>query len=326
MWIPLSLLSMGLYIVSELLEKSYLEKGAENAFWKMTTIDGISLFLFSMPFWALGINESGLDPFRLVFTLPLACLPALCTVLVYVFFMLSVQRIPLSIASPIDNSADVVSFVGILVLFLVTGMPLGVTVTPVKIAATAILILASILFLVENRQRLKKTETEQEIIQKKSRRYTAGMCFVFAAAIFDSADTILVSYLAGADTPVGEYDVITAYGFFGLILAVLSFTVITVKQKKLWNPFAFRKEGKGYVGVYICSAADMLAGIAYVLAVGYNPVFAPVLILSYCIFIPVFARIFINEKLTVRQYLIVALAIAGIIMFTVSEAVNGELI
>ena len=70
----------------------------------------------------------------------------------------------------------------------------------------------------------------------------------------------------------------------------------------------------------------MLAGIAYVLAVGYSPVFAPVLILSYCIFIPVFARIFIKEKLTVRQYLIVALAIAGIIMFTVSEAVNGELI
>ena len=53
-------------------------------------------------------------------------------------------------------------------------MPFGVTVTPVKIAATAILILASILFLVENRQRLKKTETKQEIIQKKSRRYTAG--------------------------------------------------------------------------------------------------------------------------------------------------------
>lgn len=320
------MLAMSLYIACELLEKSYLGKGIENAFWKMMTMDGIVLFLFSIPFWALGLNESGLDPFRLVFELPLACLPAICTVLTWVSFILAEERIPVSIASPIDNSADVVSFAGMLILFLFTGIPFDVTVTPVKIAATVILVISSLLFLVENKRRLNRTETEQAIIQKKSHRYTAGMCFVYAASIFDSADTILVSYLAVASTPVGEYDVITAYGFFGLILAIVSFIVVAVKQKKIWNPFAFRKEGKDYVGAALSSAAETLAGIVYVLAVEENPVFAPVLILSYCAFVPVFARIFIKEKLTLWQYLIVALVIAGIIMFTISEAVNGELL
>ena len=88
-------------------------------------------------------------------------------------------------------------------------------------------------------------------------------------------------------------------------IAAFIFLVFIKKQKfRLWDE---REKGLGA----ICETAGQFA---YVYAIADNAIMAAPLISSYCLFSVILSRIFLKEKLTVRQYSAIAIAVVGIII------------
>ena len=93
-------------------------------------------------------------------------------------------------------------------------------------------------------------------------------------------------------------------------MAAFIFLVFVKKQKfSLWEE---REKGLGA----ICETAGQFF---YIYAIAENGIMAAPLISSYCLFSVVLSRIFLKEKLTLRQYGAIAIAGAGIILMGALE-------
>ena len=92
-----------------------------------------------------------------------------------------------------------------------------------------------------------------------------------------------------------------------LILAVLAaIYVVGIKKEKISIP---RETPKIIAG--LCETGGQFA---YIFAIGSNAIVAAPLISSYCIFSVLWARIFLKEKLTKKQYAMIIIAVIGIVM------------
>ena len=82
----------------------------------------------------------------------------------------------------------------------------------------------------------------------------------------------------------------------------------------IYNPF--KKEE-----LVRCAAAtgETFGTMAYILAVGKNPILTAPISSSYCLVTIVLARIFLKERLTKKQYMSLAFLVIGIALLALSE-------
>ena len=109
------------------------------------------------------------------------------------------------------------------------------------------------------------------------------------------------------DRYIAEESANIAYEYTFLILAVLAaIYVVGIKKEKISIP---RETPKIIAG--LCETGGQFA---YIFAIGSNAIVAAPLISSYCIFSVLWARIFLKEKLTKKQYAMIIIAVIGIVM------------
>lgn len=70
---------------------------------------------------------------------------------------------------------------------------------------------------------------------------------------------------------------------------------------------------------YVSSIGETIGDIFYILAVGTQPLFSPLIICSYCAFVPIFSNILLKEKISTTKYVAVGMLIISIILFSVAE-------
>ena len=90
-------------------------------------------------------------------------------------------------------------------------------------------------------------------------------------------------------------------------MAVFAFIyVVIVKKQKI-----VLSQEKPKLVAGLCETAGQLA---YIYAIGENTIVAAPMISSYCIASLLWARIVLKEKLSFKQYLIIAVAAVGIVI------------
>ena len=91
-----------------------------------------------------------------------------------------------------------------------------------------------------------------------------------------------------------------------------------IAQKHMYNPF--RKAELPRLGAATC---ETLGTLTFTVAVGISPILTAPIASSYCFVTIILARIFLKERLTKKQYLSVALVVAGIALLGLSEIISA---
>lgn len=307
MWLVLSLASMGAYLSDELLGKYYLSnKDEKDGEIKMFIIRNIFIAIVGLFVWLLNLGESGLGPISLAINKPLSLISGIFSLFYDACLYISMAKIPVTIASPFSNTSGIITFIMVLAFFLLTGVDIGVDLSylSIKTIAVSFLIVSSIIMIIDEIKISKDNKKQKDT-------FFFGSISAILSAVFDSIDSMALALLFVADY-VGEYDLMIVYGFVGIIASIIMYISLCIKNKKVWNIFDFKKEKNAIISSFLIALADVF----YILAVGAEPLFASILISTYCAFIPLFSKIFLKEKISFIKYVAVAGIIISVILFS----------
>lgn len=157
---------------------------------------------------------------------------------------------------------------------------------------------------------------------KKLGKKLAVIAFImpFLYAVLDGTGSFLDAYyLEMETTPLVcvtedtiELVANTSYELTFAICAAILAIFIKIRKEKL---DLFHQKDKMLAAV--CETAGQFT---YVFAMSGSAVIAAPIISSVCVFSVIFSRIFLKEKLTVRQYIAIATVIIGILLIAVTDA------
>ena len=237
------------------------------------------------------------------------------------------RYLELSIVSPVQNASGALSMIFMLVYFMIVGRitDFWEEFSVLDVIGT-VLIIIGVIWLAVAEHRLAVKES-QEVLHspdpeeaKKNRKYRYGalaLLFPILYCVFDTigtaADGIILDDEAGLG--VGEIDVLILYGLTFFLAALGCFIFLWIREKKLYNPFAFKTEGNKA----LAAVAEQFGQIFYVFAMARNPVLAAPMVASYCIVSVILSRIFLKEKIKPLQAVSVVIVIIGIVILGIAE-------
>ncbi len=237
------------------------------------------------------------------------------------------RYLELSIVSPVQNASGALSMIVMLVFFAVTGQGarIGEDYNALDFIATAIIV-AGVIALAIVEQQLSREETlavkggELDASQRKYRFGALALLFPILYCLFDTigtaADGIILDEESGLG--LGELDVLVLYGLTFMLAGIGAWVFLWIKEKKPYNPFTKRE----LLSKAPASLCEEFGQIFYVYAMARNPVLAAPMVASYCIVSVLLSRVFLKEKLKLRQYLCVAAVIVGIVILGISDGLK----
>lgn len=266
----------------------------------------------------LPFSESGFSAGSLLINAVKYAPASLCYIISMVIGYAGLRYLELSIISPVQNSSGAFSAVAIIVWFLIRGNGTGITdeIGVLDIIATVVIVLGVAGLAVVEQRIDRETYTKEEKSMGKSAK---ALIFPLLYCLFDTigtaADGIILDEEAGLG--LGEIDVIILYGLTFMLMGIVCWIVIGVKEKRPYNPFAVEEmKTKGIAALF-----EEFGQVFYVFAMAMNPVIAAPMISAYCIVSVILSRVFIKEKLKTAQYACVIVVIAGILMLGISEGI-----
>ena len=292
MWFWLSLIAILFWSGSDLFSKMGSKKNDVYSHWKMVMAVGTVMGIHAIVMIALGTEFQLKD---MITYLPASVLYISSMTLGYV----GLRYIVLSVSTPICNSSGAVACI-LCYFFLKQNM------TALQIVAV-ILICVSIFLLavIEKKQEDKKRQAQGIKVDKKHTHSFIAIFFPIFYCILDGIGTFTDALLL--DRYIAEGPANIAYEFTFLLMAVIAFVyVVIIKKQKI-----FIGKEKPKIVAALCETAGQFA---YIFAIGKNAVVAAPLISSYCLVSLIWARIILKEKLTAKQYVLIALAGVGIVI------------
>jgi drug/metabolite transporter (DMT)-like permease len=233
------------------------------------------------------------------------------------------RYIELSISSPICNGSGAVTAIMCMLVFGVTFNPdydgNAVFLNGPIIAGIAFIVIGIIaLGFIDN---MENDDLRRERQLKASRKYTKSFWAIFLPVLYcilDSCgtfvDTLIAdSYVEKLGDELLAGDILnTAYEFTWLLIAIVfAIYVFVIKKDKLDKKY----DGTKLLGG-ICETVGQVFYMMVIVA-GYVPGY--VIISAYCAVSMVWGRIFLKEKLSVKHYVALALAFAGIIILGIYD-------
>lgn len=256
------------------------------------------------------LGDQGYDPINLLIYLPVSLMYILSMTVGY----FGLRYLALSISSPIQNASGAVScLIMMLVLSELPSMEEGIAVLLITAGVVG-------LGIIERR-------AEKQAIAQHEKKYKIGFV-AFLMPIFyciiDSLGTALDGiYLDDISTSplrhVTEENIESVANIsymltFFLIALLIAIYLYGIRKEPL------RIRGQGNRG--IAAVCETLGQFTYVYAMSGNGLVAAPMIASYCVASVLLARLFLKEKLTILQYLMIALVFAGILLLGILEGLS----
>ena len=233
------------------------------------------------------------------------------------------RYLEVSVSSPIQNASGAVS--AILLMIVLRELP------DIYTAIAIVLITAGVVLL-----GILERRREVQYLKETEKKYKIGFVAFLMPILYcvlDSLGTFFDGWylddwektpLIGVTEDTIEDVANVSYQLtFLIVAAFLAIYVFVIRKQKLTF---YREEGhKTPTTVHRIVAAvfETVGQLAYVYALSGNAIAAAPVIASYCVASLVFGRIFLREKLTWKQYVAVALVIAGIIIMGVLEGIEA---
>jgi len=306
MWFVFALLTLLGWGVADLFYKKGADESDKYSHLKTSMIVGLVMGIHA--FLMLLFTDMNYDITNILIYLPVSLMYILSMTIGY----FGLKYLELSISSPIQNSSGAVA--GLLCLIFLNQ-------TLDMISAVAIICICVGIFMLGILEKSKQNEYEK-INQKK---YKIGFiaflipiiyCVIDALGTFFDAfylDDITKTPLKNVTEATLENVANTSYELTFLICAIAIFIYIKfIKKQRI-----IIKEQKNRVGAAIF---ETIGQFTYVYALSGNAVVVAPIISAYSIVSIILSRIFLKEKLKIKQYIMIALVILGIILLGLSEA------
>jgi drug/metabolite transporter (DMT)-like permease len=214
------------------------------------------------------------------------------------------RYIELSISSPVQNSSGAVTSILIFIFFshtlsfLETGAIIIITFGIVALAA------------------LEKQDDKSVPINEDSAKYRTGflaITFPILYCIIDGLGTFADAIYLDELSLIGEDEALLAYEFTFFICAVIAYIILKIQKQ----PFSLHEEkDRGAAAIF-----ETAGQFFYVFAMAKNAIIVAPLVASYSVFSVLLSRIFLRERLSHKQYLIVTAVMAGIALLALSEVI-----
>ncbi len=292
----------------------FYKKGADESdkysHLKTTMMVGLVMGLYATYMVTFGGVE--FDPINLLIYLPVSAMYIISMAVGY----FGLRYLDLSISSPIQNASGVVAS---LLFFIFLGETIDL---PTGIAIIIICVGVFMLGLFEK-------QSEDAIENPEDKKYKIGFVAFMMPIIYcviDSLGTFFDGYyLDDIDsTPLVNVteanfedvaNVAYMYTFF-IVAVVIAIYLYVIKREKFELP---KQKDK-----IVAASFETLGQITYVYAISGEAIVVAPMISSYCIVSLILSRIFLKEKLTWKQYLMVGLVCAGILMLGIIDGINGD--
>jgi drug/metabolite transporter (DMT)-like permease len=218
---------------------------------------------------------------------------------------LGLRYIELSISSPVQNSSGAVTSFLIFIFF-------AHTLSFLETGAIIIITLGIVTLAVIERH----NTCRPLILSENDRKYRQGfiaIIFPILYCVIDGLGTFADAIYLDELSLIGEDEALLAYEFTFLICAILAFGFLKMKKKQF---YLLKEKDRGAAAIF-----ETAGQFFYVFAMARNAIIVAPLIASYSVFSVLLSRIFLKERLTRKQYLIVAMVMTGIAMLALSEAI-----
>ena len=301
MWLLFATITVLLWGTSETIFKkvSTIEK---HSVLKLISFNGIILGICAILFMLITRTEINLN--ILITYLPVA--------LIYITSMFCTYKamtlVKVSILSPLQNSSCAITT--ILCIFLLkqeVGIP--------QIIAIALIIICMILLSINKDETLRLESGDKEADAKNAKRayllYLKGIAFALGYWFLDGIGSFMDDYTLEANLSAEQ--VIIAYSFIYGIIGVIC--AIVVKFKERDYKYTKVKENKLKLLGTLVETAGQYTYI-YAFAFGDAALASPY-IAAYSIVTVILSRIFLKEKLTKKQYVLIGLILAGMITLSI---------
>lgn len=300
MWFWFSLIALFCWSGSDLFSKiGCADKSDKYSHFKMVTAVGVVMGIHAL--YEIFVSGVPIDLASLLQYLPVSALYILSMTIGYV----GLRYIELSVSSPICNSSGaIVSILCIVAL----GDRFEV---PVYIAIA--LICAGVIGLgfVEAREDDELRRLRQEKANYKYSKSALAIILPLMYCLLDALGTFADSMvLETLDEDVAN----VAYELTFLVCGIAAFIYVKLIKKQKYFP---KKEAPKYVGA-IFETIGQFAYI-YALADSEHVAMAAPIISAYCVASVIWGRIFLKEKLSVKHYITIAVAVAGIIILGIYD-------
>ena len=252
------------------------------------------------------VQGVAIDMQTIVTYLPVSILYILSMTLGY----LGLRYIELSVSSPICNSSGaLVAIVTILTMGLrsITGLQLG---------ATALVCIGVVgLGFVDMHEDDKARAARQSISNYKYAKSFIAILLPILYCVLDAAGTFADSLVLET---LDEDSANVAYELTFLVAGLACLAYLLIKRER----FTPRQEGPKYIGAGF-ETAGQLAYI-YALSDSEHVALSAPIISGYCLASVVWSRLFLKEKLSRKHYIMIAIAVIGIVLLGLSDGLSGD--
>lgn len=233
------------------------------------------------------------DPSNMIAYLPVSALYILSMAVGYA----GLRFLELSISSPVQNSSGAISG-------LLTFIFLGQSMTGLQFFAVGLITIGVILLSVfEQRFAEAERKENKEMVDRKYKYGAVALLFPLGYALIDSLGTFADAWVF--DRGMDEMQANISYELTWLIVAVITWVYLVWIKKET---FALRdQKDRGLAAIF-----ETLGQFFYVFAISANAVIVAPLISSYSMVSVILSRIFLKEKLTAKQYAVIAMIMVGI--------------
>ncbi len=314
MALAFTFVSMLLTSASDLFEKKSVSSRIDEVM-KTLVWYGIFNALLVCAVMFLVVDEISLMPHEVIMETPAIALASLFNYSCLFFALAAYKYVGVSVRNSFINTDGIFFVILIVGYHVLTGKAAYVTrlFEPAAIIGLILVIAAAIIyphFGSGQEQKDDRQESEQAGTPKKI--LIIGIAIAMVSAFFDGAESMVTSVMIG-DEVVDSYDYICATGTLQVIISILLWICLWIRDKKAYNPFG--KTEKYRLGGQLCG---LLSDLFYVFALSDDALLGVILWNAFPILDIIGARLIMKEKLNYQQYVILFMLILGAVLVSLS--------
>ncbi len=240
------------------------------------------------------------DLFNIIKYLPVSSMYILSMALGYI----GLRYLEVSINSPVSNTSGAIA--GILAFVV-----LGKTMNTLQLIAVSMITIGLIsISIIQRKLAEEEMKNNKVIIDRKYKLGALALIFPILYAVIDALGTFLDDvYLSNLMSPE---EALISYELTFLICGILALIYILAIKKQKFE--IFKEKDRALAAIF-----ETAGQFFYVYALNTNSVVVAPMIASYSIVSVILGRIFLKEKLTFKQYLVIAVVMIGIFILGLFE-------
>ena len=245
------------------------------------------------------INNVQIDFIEILRYLPVS----FCYILSMIIGYKGLKYIELSLASPVQNTSGVITSVLLLIFFK--------EMLPVQAYIAFVLIFVSIFYICMLEKKEDREDRKLSIGTKNNKIKILAILLPIIYCIFDGLGTFLDGIYLDKLEIISEDSALVCYELTFLLFAIVAMVFLRHKKEKV--------ELKSEKEKLTAAVFETAGQFTYVFAMSGNSTISASIVGSYCILSMILSSIFLKERLSIKKYIALGVAIIGLIILCILD-------